>query len=88
MARTYQERRDFSKAISLFEQVIDIAPNDYRGYYQLGLLLRDAKDYRGAETMLRRASELTKDDVNILRQLGAIIALNLVHHPQEASVHP
>lgn len=87
MARTYQERRDFTKAISLFEQVIDIAPNDFRGYYQLGLLLRDAKDYRGAETMLRRASELNKDDVNILRQLGAIIALNLVHHPQEASVH-
>lgn len=87
MARTYQERRDFSKAIALYEQVIDIAPQDYRGYYQLGLLLRDAKDYRGAETMLRRASELSRDDVNILRQLGAIIALNLVHHPQEASVH-
>ncbi len=87
MAKTYQERRDYTKASTLFEKVIEITPKDYRGYYQLGLLLRDAKDYRGAETMLRKASELTKDDVNILRQLGAIIALNLVHNPQEASVH-
>ncbi len=87
MAKTYQERRDFPKASTLYEKVIEINPRDYRGYYQLGLLLRDAKDYRGAETMLRKASELTKEDVNILRQLGAIIALNLVHNPQEASVH-
>jgi tetratricopeptide (TPR) repeat protein len=87
MAKTYQERRDYPKAGTLFEKVIEIAPRDYRGYYQLGLLLRDSKDYRGAEAMLRKASELTKEDVNILRQLGAIIALNLVHNPQEASIH-
>lgn len=86
MARTYQERRDFSKAITVYQKSIEMAPQDYRGYYQLGLVLRDAKDYRGAENMLRKASELAKDDVNILRQLGAIIALNLVHNSQEASV--
>ncbi len=87
MARTYQERRDFTKAISIYEKSIETAPKDYRGYYHLGLVLRDSKDYRGAEKMLRKASELAKDDVNILRQLGAIIALNLVHNSQEASVH-
>ncbi len=86
MAKTYQERRDFSKAIKVYEKAIEYAPMDYRGYYQLGLVLRDAKDYKGAEKMLRKASELSKEDVNILRQLGAIIALNLVHNSQEASV--
>jgi tetratricopeptide (TPR) repeat protein len=86
MARTYQERRDYNKATTVYQKAIETAPQDYRPYYQLGLLLRDAKDYRGAEIMLRKASELAKEDVNILRQLGAIIALNLVHNSQEASV--
>jgi len=86
MARTYQDRRDYKKATTMFQKAIEIAPKDHRPYYHLGLLLRDAKDYKGAEAMLRKASEISKDDVNILRQLGAIIALNLVHTTQEASV--
>lgn len=79
LARTYQERRDYTKAISIYEQAISEMPNDYRPYYQLGIALKDSKDYRGAENMLRKAAELSKDDVNVLRQLGAIIAINLVH---------
>ena len=49
------------------------------------LMLRDGKDYLSAETMLRKATELAPDDVNIRRQLGAVITLNLIHNSQEAS---
>jgi hypothetical protein len=35
--------------------------------------------------MLRQAAELAPEDLNIRRQLAAIIALNLVHNAQEAS---
>lgn len=79
LAKTYQERRDFTKAIAVYQQAIEIMPRDHRPYYLLGMLLKDSKDYRAAETMLRKAAEYSKDDVNILRQLGAIIAINLVH---------
>ena len=79
LARTYQERRDYAKAISIYEQAISEMPGDYRPYYHLGLALKDSKNYRGAESMLRKAADLSKDDVNVLRQLGAIIAINLVH---------
>jgi hypothetical protein len=47
------------------------------------VILREQKDYMGAEEMMRRASELAPGDVNIRRQLGAIVALNLVHNPKE-----
>ena len=33
--------------------------------------------------MLRSASEMAPEDLNIRRQLGAIVALNLVHNAQE-----
>ncbi|MEN4099337.1 MAG: hypothetical protein ROW52_05395, partial [Anaerolineaceae bacterium] len=61
------------------QQAIEIAPNDPRPYYQSALIMREGKDYVGAEAMLRKASKLAPNDVSIRRQLGAIIALNLVH---------
>jgi hypothetical protein len=33
--------------------------------------------------MFRRAAELAPEDVNIQRQLGAVVALNLVYETQE-----
>jgi len=35
---------------------------------------------------LRKAANLAPKDRNIQRQLAAIIALNLVHHPHEVGV--
>jgi tetratricopeptide (TPR) repeat protein len=62
---------------------MQVAPNDYRAFYQSGLILRDNKDYAPAESMLRRAAELAPDNLSIRRQLVAVIALNLVHHQQQ-----
>jgi len=47
------------------------------------LMLKEAKDYTGTEALLRKSAQLAPDDVNIKRQLGAVIALNLVHNAQE-----
>ncbi len=46
-------------------------------------MLKEAKDYTGTEALLRKSAQLAPDDVNIKRQLGAVIALNLVHNAQE-----
>jgi len=85
LGKTYADRREQTQAIKVYQQAFAIAPNDYRPYYQAGLALKDCKDYVMAETMLRRAADLAPDDLNIRRQLAAIIAINLVHNPQEAT---
>lgn len=83
LGRAYQDRREHLQALRIYRQANQVAPDDSRAYYQAGLVLRESKDYLGAEAMLRQAAKLAPDDVGIRRQLGAIIALNLVHHRQE-----
>ncbi|HWR66258.1 MAG TPA: tetratricopeptide repeat protein [Bellilinea sp.] len=85
LGRVYTSRRDFPEALEAYQQAMRTAPEDFRPFYQAGLILRDGKDYQAAETMLRRAANLAPNDVNIRRQLGAIVALNLVHNCQEAN---
>jgi len=85
LGTTYQERREFGKAIHIYQQAIKVSPDDYRPYFNAGLILRESKDYVEAETMLRKAAELAPDNVNIRRQLGAIVALNLVHNSSDVS---
>ncbi len=86
LAQTYKERRDNGQALTLFQQAIKTAPEDHRPYYQAGLLLKDTKDYIGAEKMLRKAAKLAPKELPIQRQLGALVALNLVHN--RSTAHP
>ncbi len=85
LGRAQQERRQYNQALQTYEQAIEVVPDDSRPYYQAGLILKGSKDYIGAEAMLKRASALAPRDVTIQRKLAAVVALNLVHHPAEAS---
>ncbi len=85
LARTYQERREPAEALQIYEAAAKVSPQDYRPFYNAALMLRDGKDFVGAETLLRKAAELAPGDINIRRQLGAVITLNLIHNSQEAS---
>jgi len=85
LGRTHQERREDAQALKIYQQAIRIAPNDQRAYYEAAMILRESKDYAGAEEMLRRAAKIAPDDLNIRRQLGAMIALNLVNNAQEVN---
>lgn len=86
LGKTYQNRRDYMKALQTYQRAMIAKPVDYRPYYQAGLVLRETKNYAEAESMLRKAVDLNPQDVNIRRQLGAIVALNLVHNKEEARV--
>jgi len=86
LGKTYQNRRDYMKALQTYQRAMIAKPIDYRPYYQAGLVLRETKNYAEAESMLRKAVDLNPQDVNIRRQLGAIVALNLVHNKEEARV--
>ncbi len=85
LGEVFLSRREHLQALHTYQQAIKIAPRDFRPFCQAAAVLRDSKDYVGAEAMLRRAAELAPGDLNIRRQLGAVIALNLVHNSQEAN---
>ncbi|MDD5368083.1 MAG: tetratricopeptide repeat protein [Anaerolineaceae bacterium] len=87
LGRTHQDRREHDQALKIYEQASMIAPRDARLFYQSGLAMKEMKDYPNAELMLRKAAQFAPEDLNIRRQLAAMIAINLVHNPQEASIH-
>jgi tetratricopeptide (TPR) repeat protein len=79
-----KERREYQQALKIFEQASIIAPEDPRALFEAGLAFKESKDYKSSETMLRRAVSLAPNDLNIRRQLAAVVALNLVHNPRAA----
>ncbi|MDO8970586.1 MAG: tetratricopeptide repeat protein [Saprospiraceae bacterium] len=85
LGQVYLDRRETPQALQTYQKGMKAVPHDFRMVYQAGLILREGKDYQRAETMLRMAAELAPDDLNIRRQLGAVITLNLIHSSQEAS---
>lgn len=85
LGQAYLERREYLQSLKTYQQAIKAAPRDNRPYYRAAMVLRESKDYQGAESMLRRAADLAPEDLNIRRQLGAVVALNLVHNSQEVN---
>ena len=86
LGKTYQERREYSQALRTYHQAIQAMPEDYKPYYAAAMVMRDQRDFNGAENMLRKAARLAPDDTRIRRQLSGLIALNLVHNAEEATV--
>jgi tetratricopeptide (TPR) repeat protein len=82
LGQARKERREYQQALQIFEQATQIAPEDPRALFQAGLALKESKDYKSSESMLRRAVSLAPNDLNIRRQLAAVVALNLVHNPR------
>ena len=85
LSQLHIRQREYSKARRVLEQGIVNSPTDISLYLSCASLLKEVKDYRGAETMLRKASSIEPRNVLIHRQLGAILALNMVHQSQEVS---
>lgn len=83
LSAVYRARRDYKQASEVLIKAIDHVPADITLFTTLAGLLKEGKDYQGSELMLRKAMELAPDDLAIRRQLGAIVALNLVHTSPE-----
>lgn len=82
--RVFQSRRQFKQALDAFDQAANIAPDKAQPHVEAALALKEAKDYGAAEAKLRKAAKLAPKDRVVQRQLAAVIALNLVHEPQDA----
>jgi len=85
LGQTYQERREHGAALEVYRRAMQAAPKDPRGYFQAALIFKDCKDYPAAEAMLQQAAKLDPDDLQVRRQLIAVMALNLIHKSQEAN---
>ena len=75
----YEDRRDYSRALDSYDKALEIEPDNLQAHYRAGLLLRSLKAYRKAGEMLKRAAELAPADQNVMHQLAAVRALELVH---------
>ena len=87
LGEVYQKQRLHVKARKAYQQAIRVAPLDPRPYIQAAVSLKEGKDYQNAETMLRRAVELSPHDVGIRKQLAAVVAINLVNNPSPVQSH-
>lgn len=85
LSKVYEQQREFTKALDALKQAMDAEPNDTRSYLAAANLYRNSKNYNAAEKVLQKAVQIDPQDVTIRRQLGALLALKLVHHSQEAS---
>jgi tetratricopeptide (TPR) repeat protein len=81
--RVFLARRQHKQALQAFQQAAALAPNDATPHFEVGMALKEAKDFNAAEAELRKAARLAPKDRQIQRQLAAVIALNIVHHPVE-----
>jgi tetratricopeptide (TPR) repeat protein len=83
--RVFLARRQYTEAMDAFQKAGEIAPHNAQPHIEAALALKEAKDYYAAEKQLRLAAKLAPKDRSIQRQLAAVIALNLIHQPQEVS---
>ncbi len=80
----YFDQQNYPSALDAYQEAIIRDSNDARPYFKTGQIMKEVKDYQGAEKMLRMAAKLSPKDTNIRRQLAGVIALNFVHSPLEA----
>ena len=83
LGKTYQDRRDLDQAIETFQKGTQVNASDPRPYFFAGMALKECKDYRNAEMMLKQAKKFSPEDANIIRQLGVVTALNLINNLRE-----
>jgi tetratricopeptide (TPR) repeat protein len=74
-----EERRELTDALAAYQRAIECQPNASPAYYRSGVILKQMKRYPEAGDMLRQAVEYTPNDPDLLHQLAAVRALELVH---------
>jgi tetratricopeptide (TPR) repeat protein len=75
----YEDRREYTRALDSYLKAVEIDSNSLQAHYRAGILLRTLKAYRKAGEMLKRAAELAPANQEVMHQLAAVRALELVH---------
>jgi tetratricopeptide (TPR) repeat protein len=67
--------RRWSEAIQFYERGLELCPNRFAFWVQLGHVLKESGDRRGAERAYMRALRLRRDDDDLHVQLGHLYSL-------------
>ena len=70
-----RDSRRWSEAVQFYEQGLDLCPNRFAFWVQLGHVLKESGDRRGAERAYLRALRLRRDDDDLHVQLGHLYSL-------------
>ena len=79
LADIYLSRGESERALMAYQRCLSLNTENAQAYFKAGVLYKELKDYPNAEQMLRQAARLEPNNLAIQRQLGAVIALNLIH---------
>ena len=85
LSHIFINQREYTKAREVMEKGIEQVPPHVQMFLACADLYKEVRNYQDAEKMLRKASILEPKNVQIQRQLGAVLALNMVHQSQEVS---
>jgi tetratricopeptide (TPR) repeat protein len=83
----YEDRRDYRRALESYRRAIELDNRCTQAYFRSGLVLKLMKSYPQAGQMLKRAAELAPIDREVMHQLAAVRALELVHGPATGAIH-
>ena len=79
LGQVYEQRREITQALEAYRRALELDPQDELSHYRAGLILKQQKAYPQAARLLERATELNPKDSEIIQQLAAVRALELVH---------
>ncbi|MEJ2570086.1 MAG: tetratricopeptide repeat protein [Anaerolineales bacterium] len=79
LGQVHEQRREIAQALDAYRRALELDPRDDLSHYRAGLILKQQKAYPQAARLLERAIELNPKDTEIIQQLAAVRALELVH---------
>jgi tetratricopeptide (TPR) repeat protein len=79
LGRIFEIRRDTTRALEAYERALALDPECSEAHFRAGVLLKERKAYAQAGHLLKRAVELNPKNPDLLHQLAAVRALELVH---------
>lgn len=75
----FEARRQYTRALEAYQKAIQLDPDQSESHFKAGLILKQMKAYPEAGMMLKQAASLNSQDPDIMHQLAAVRALELVH---------
>ncbi|AIQ98131.1 tetratricopeptide repeat protein [Prochlorococcus sp. MIT 0801] len=72
-AFNFHSKGNIAQALKYYQQIINQGSNDYRVFYNYGLILKDLGKVKEAEVSLRRAIEINPDFANAYLSLGNLL---------------
>jgi tetratricopeptide (TPR) repeat protein len=70
-----RDSRRWDEAVQFYERGLELCPNRFAFWVQLGHVLKEAGDHRGAQRAYLRALRLRRDDHDLHVQLGHLYSL-------------